>query len=394
VSAIKVLHVCPLPPLRSGIVDYGAVFRQALNGSGLGLELTPLRLPAGCGAPNSLHDLGGIRHQFNHLLAAAAQSDLLHFELGYHNAREFHLLLRLSLSRASLPVVVTLHDPPRWLVYPFSVLGLEGHGELLRKAGRALDISLGPILERVARRGVDRLLVLSREGAELMSSKLPPGKVAYIPHLLYRGERPEPKSSGGRIRMLSLGFLGAGKDVEVLLRAAGFLVQREWGARFELLIGGQPPRLPGAQDPMEGYQRLVESLGLQGAVQFLGYVPDEQMLALFESADVFVLPYPRQAAYSSSGVNIRAMETGAAVVASRGTVADGLLEPGRTGLTFEPNDAQDLAAQLQRLIEDDDLRVRLGRAAQDQVWQKHNWARVARIMATIYGQLLWGRSHE
>src|SRR5204863_9056036 len=81
------------------------------------------------------------------------------------------------------------------------------------------------------------------------------------------------------------------------------------------------------------------------------------------SIDIFVLP-SRTEAFSNS--LMEAMACGCCAVASDVGGNPELVKPGETGLLFKPQDPDDLAAQLQTLIENPDLRRDL--AARDEAF--------------------------
>lgn len=98
----------------------------------------------------------------------------------------------------------------------------------------------------------------------------------------------------------------------------------------------------------------VSSLGLRDAVTFTGYIPDEDLLALYNMARAFVYP----SLYEGFGLPcIEAMASGCPVVTSnRGA----LLEvTGDAALHAEPEDVDGLAQAIRRACEDEALREQL-----------------------------------
>ena len=86
------------------------------------------------------------------------------------------------------------------------------------------------------------------------------------------------------------------------------------------------------------------------------------------------------------GTLIRAMASGAAVVASRLPVYDELLSDGDYGLQFEPGDMQTLASQLARLISEPDLRAE-ARGRAEEIRARFGVARVADELEELYDRL-------
>lgn len=97
------------------------------------------------------------------------------------------------------------------------------------------------------------------------------------------------------------------KGLDVLLRA----VARARGRvpEVRLIVGGRGPLL-------EEYRGLAESLGIAGAVEFRGYVPDDELLRHYRRCTAFALPSTRREQEGFGLVALEAMSTGAPVIAS------------------------------------------------------------------------------
>jgi glycosyltransferase involved in cell wall biosynthesis len=155
---------------------------------------------------------------------------------------------------------------------------------------------------------------------------------------------PRPRDDRARPLVLAVGRLKAPKDFLTLVRALALLRP----GSFDALIVGEGPDRP----VLEGEARR---LGLEDRVRFAGErhdVPD-----LLADADVFVL------SSSSEGLPVSVLEAMAAelpVVASRVGGMPELVLDGVTGLLVEPGDPDELAAAIDRLVADGDLRRSLG----------------------------------
>ncbi|MEW5741649.1 MAG: glycosyltransferase family 4 protein [Myxococcota bacterium] len=85
-----------------------------------------------------------------------------------------------------------------------------------------------------------------------------------------------------------------------------------------------------------------------------------------------------------SMVVLEAMASGCCVVASRLPYMHRVLEHERTGLFYEPGDAQGLRAQLERVLADDALRQRLGGAAAEEAKRRFGVAQEVAALRTLY----------
>jgi glycosyltransferase involved in cell wall biosynthesis len=96
---------------------------------------------------------------------------------------------------------------------------------------------------------------------------------------------------------------------------------------------------------------------------------------------VVVLPY-RSA--TQSGIAHLAFSFGRPVVATMVGGLSEVVEHERTGLLVPPEDPHALAAAIERLISDAELRARLGEQAAHLSETRYGWNRVARIVLDHY----------
>ncbi len=165
--------------------------------------------------------------------------------------------------------------------------------------------------------------------------------------------------------LVYVGRLQRYKRVDILIRAMPSLLQARPDAR--LVIAGRG----GSEGEL---RRLAEQLGVEGNVDFLGFVDEERKRDLLRRAWVHVLTSPKE------GWGLTVMEAaacGTPTVASdspglRDSVVDGV-----TGLLVPHGDYRRLADEVARLIGDRDLLERMGQAAADRA-VGFSWERSAR----------------
>jgi glycosyltransferase involved in cell wall biosynthesis len=116
------------------------------------------------------------------------------------------------------------------------------------------------------------------------------------------------------------------------------------------------------------------------AARLLGHVAEHDLPALYAAADMLVLPSIRTASFTEPwGLVVNeAMLQGTPIIASDavGAAAGGLVRDGRNGFVFAAGDAPALAARIDALASDPDLRKTLGTAARSDsaVWTPAAWA--------------------
>ena len=191
------------------------------------------------------------------------------------------------------------------------------------------------------------VIVLGSPWREFVLSIAPDADVHILPnatHALTAGDR-----DGKTIEIAFLGRIGPKKGTQDLLAAA---------ARISSTV---PWHLTLAGDgEVEEARQQVSALGLEDRVSLPGWLDDAASENLLERADIVVLPsYIENLPLSV----IEGMGAGAAVVATPvGAVTD-ILTNEVNGLIVQPGDVEGLAAALDRLIGDPELRDRLGENA-------------------------------
>ena len=132
----------------------------------------------------------------------------------------------------------------------------------------------------------------------------------------------------------------------------------------------------------DGLQEQIQSLGLDDAVQVLGYVPDKDLPALYSAADVFVFP----SLYEGFGLPIlEAMACGTPVVCSNSTSLPEVAND--AALLIEPHDVDGMAGAMQRVLRDADLRVMLRKSGLKRA-QDFSWERAAQETVAVYRQVM------
>lgn len=178
--------------------------------------------------------------------------------------------------------------------------------------------------------------------------------------------------------------LGLGNDP--VLACVGRLVPRKGQDR---LIDAMPmilDQVPDARLLIVGDGRLRGKLERaadrlpQGAVVLTGAVPAEELALHFAAADVFAHPNrDRWFGLEQEGFGIIFLEAqacGKPVIAGRSGGAPEALRDGETGLAVDGSDTEAIAEAAVRLLSDEELAVRMGRAGRDFVETEYAWNRV------------------
>jgi len=238
--------------------------------------------------------------------------------------------------------------------------------------------------ERVAERvfgAATALIAVSEEiAAYLRCYPCVSGRVHVIPNAVNpeRFPRNVGPSCPARRGMFMVGFVGSLKlwhGLSVLTEAFETLHRSHPDTRL-LLVGDGPERA--------GLLADLSARGLLEAALLTGTVAASEVPGLLASMDVAVAPYPHRSPFYFSPLKVyEYMAAGVPVVASRIGQLERLIDNGVTGLLCAPGDAVGLAAALERLRGDPDLRARLGGAGRAMVLDHFTWEIVATRLLTL-----------
>ncbi len=228
----------------------------------------------------------------------------------------------------------------------------------------------------------DRIVTVSRAMADELTQRYPAYRHKLltihngVDDSLFQCRRPAFDSA--RCRVLFVGSLIPRKGADVLIEALNRI-----GQAHELQVagaGGERPRL----------EMMIGDLGMSARVKFLGAIPPAEVAALFEQADVLVLP-----SYSEGRPNIlmEAMAAGVPVIGSDIGGISEVVSDGQNGLLFAAGNAEALAARLQELISNSELQARL--TAGGRAYIRDNglsWSSAAQQYHTLFTELTEGRA--
>jgi PEP-CTERM/exosortase A-associated glycosyltransferase len=170
------------------------------------------------------------------------------------------------------------------------------------------------------------------------------------------------------------------EGVTYLLDAIARLRSRHPGVRG-LIVGDGAERA--------ALEHRAAELGLGDAVRFPGRVPITEVQRYYTQIDVFVVPRTNdQVSRAVTPLKpLEAMALERAVVTSDVPALRELIEPGETGLVFAAEDAGDLAAVVEPLLDDPAARARLGKAAREWVSAERTWRRNGERYRELFDEL-------
>lgn len=183
---------------------------------------------------------------------------------------------------------------------------------------------------------------------------------------------PKLRAPGAPARLIHVASLNAVKDQTTLLQALALL--QASGIAFHLEVIGE--------DVLQGaMQRLAGQLGLASRVGFHGFLTQRQLRPLLEAADLMLLTSRHEAG------PMAVLEAAVTGVPSVGTAVGHLAEWAPEAARVVPTaDPQALATAVAGVLADEDLRMRLARAAQARALQEDADC-TARMFEALYARL-------
>jgi len=341
--------VTPFPPAITGIGQYGYHVTRGLAQSGMFSRISVL---AGsqingehpnhlgsteieyCWAPGQLKARQAILLRVRRL-----SPDLVWFNMGASVFGRspwiniWGLLTPMFVRRLGYPTVVTLHE----LVELADLRTLDAPGGLFAKAGARLLTDITTQADLVCLTMAHYADWLTMRGVDC----------THIPIGAYH--EPELLTESDSLELLFFTTLAPFKGLELLLEAF-LLLQMEYPSLKLTIAGSEHVRFP-------DYARKLKSrfAGISG-VNWLGQTSEDNVIELFQRAQIVVLPY--NASTGSSSVIYQAATWGRPVVASNlNEIKKMVVESNLQVEFFDSGDAESLCGSIRKLIDSRDKRL-------------------------------------
>ncbi|HKV41568.1 MAG TPA: glycosyltransferase family 1 protein, partial [Blastocatellia bacterium] len=210
----------------------------------------------------------------------------------------------------------------------------------------------------------DRLFVVYPAAAKQFGPDIPADEISRV-----RARYGLPREF-----VLAVGTTEPRKNLNRLLEAIGLLARR--GIKLPLFVAGGRGWL---SEPLYEY---VRRQGLGSLVTFTGYVPENDLPALYKAASVFAYP----SLYEGFGLPVlEAMACGTPTLTSNRSA---LIEAaGDAALLVNPESVTEIADGIQELIDDKAKRTDLARLGLEQS-RKFSWEQSARQVLEIYRRII------
>lgn len=186
------------------------------------------------------------------------------------------------------------------------------------------------------------------------------------------------------LRAKVIGFVGRLQKLKgphIVLQAAAQLIKRHPEQQIRVIICGGPSG-SGLERP-EALQDLAEELGISRQVRFLLPRPPEELVAVYQAADVIAVPSSNE---SFGLVALEAQATGTPVVATRIGGLQLAVDDGGSGVLVDGHDPARWAEVLGDVLCDDERRIAMAEYAPTYAAQ-FSWEHTAEQLVELYRSL-------
>ena len=206
---------------------------------------------------------------------------------------------------------------------------------------------------------------------------LPADKITVVHH----GSSITPKNprvNFGSKKILMVSDISPRKNQLRLIEAFELVHQNNLCSGAELMIVGLFRRdIPGFESTLRDIRRRNRGI----KITLTGYVPDSEILSLYEEADIFVYP----SLYEGFGLPVlEAMACGCPVIGSNVTSLPEVV--GEAGMLVDPYDVEALARAMSAVLQDDELKREMSRKGIEQA-RKFSWEKASAELLAVCSEV-------
>jgi colanic acid/amylovoran biosynthesis glycosyltransferase len=196
------------------------------------------------------------------------------------------------------------------------------------------------------------------------------------------GSSPPERNRNGRLVVLTVGRLVEKKGVEDGIRAVAKLLKKYPSIEYKI-VGDGPLKAD--------LQNLIEKLDVGKNITLAGWKRQDEVVELLRQADVFLAPSVTSKSGDEEGIPVTLMEAAAQSLPVVSTYHAGIPEvvhDGESGFLVPERAPDALAEKLQRLVEQPNLRLIMGRNGRRFVEEHYDIDKLNDCLVTIFQELL------
>ncbi|MFH1593606.1 MAG: glycosyltransferase family 1 protein [Candidatus Omnitrophota bacterium] len=268
---------------------------------------------------------------------------------------------RTAILLKKRPLITTIHD----VIHLFIK---SGYDILPKHRYKAWCIEL-------AAKKSDYIVTIFEFNKDVLISKfkVSPKKIKVIPiGIDHKKFFPGPKASSSSRKIVFAGEVTRSKGVDTLIKAFSAIIKKM--SDVKLVIGSTGRDM--------GFMRnLVSCLGLDGKVEFLGFIPDEKLQEFFAQAEIAVFP----SHYGFGLPTLEAMACGTPTISGDTLDAPEFVKD--AGLLVKPGNESELASAMLEVLRDNSLAAELRQKGIDRA-REFTWDKMADETAKFYQEIL------
>ena len=179
-----------------------------------------------------------------------------------------------------------------------------------------------------------------------------------------------------------LGVIGQQEGIEYLLDAAKYIKEHDnnvfWG-----IVGGGPH--------LKALKKQAHDMGLDDCVEFTGRAPDQQMLEYLNTADVCVNSDKYNSMNDKSTMNKILEYMALAKPIVQFDLTEGRYSAQDASLYAKNNDAEDMAKKIMELLDNPELRKKMGAYGRNRVVNELSWEHTSKALLEGYEKFFTGK---
>jgi glycosyltransferase involved in cell wall biosynthesis len=252
-----------------------------------------------------------------------------------------------------------------------------------------LDVKLNNVASKIYKTFIKRLtLFISRNVDKLVCVNenyipvfkqwgIAPEKLVYIPNGVdtdkFSPGKSEIKENFKTDKIvLYFGRLHFQKNVDLLINS--FKIVKEKIENVKLIIIGTGT----------DFDKLKKISSNDNDIIMTGFIPDEKLIDYMRAADLVVFPSRGE---NASFTIMEAMACQLPVISSDTGNAKEILEDGR-GLIFENYTEEDLASNITKVLNDEDMAKKMGKRSRDYIVKNHSWTNISKRTENLYKEII------
>jgi glycosyltransferase involved in cell wall biosynthesis len=233
-------------------------------------------------------------------------------------------------------------------------------------------------LERIAARQLDGFIAVTDQ----IAARFPPERTRIVrnyPLLTMMGDtHHDSRAYEGNYRLIYTGGLTNHRGVSQVVEAMHYVQAPQ--ARLTILGKAIDRQAEEEVEASPGYAK----------VDYLGFVPYEELYRQLNSAAIGLVCHQPVHGYDLAQPNklFEYMSAGLPVIASNFDLWNEIVEGNQAGITIDPTSPEQIAAAMDRLLAQPELRKTMGENARRMVREKYNWELESLKLLDLYHQIL------